>query len=82
MLTHGIITLESVVISMVTIIYHGFCPQNRIHKSIEIELVEVMIGSLVNDYKKMSFECADVDECEHLDEYGRCPLFIEAPDHP
>ncbi len=67
----------------ITIAYSGYCPQNQERRRIYIDLAEVsFIGALTPEYKKMSFQCPDGEYCQHLDSYGRCPLFVESPDHP
>ena len=33
-------------------------------------------------YKKLSFSCENGSVCPHLDQWGRCPLLLEAPDEP
>ncbi len=64
-------------------IYTGQCPYLKSSHSIRIETAEVSsLGKLSPDYKKMGYSCEHSDDCPHLDEYGRCPVFIAAPDGP
>ena len=63
-------------------IYCGYCPQALSERTIGIRFAEVsFIGQSTNEYKKMLFDCPDVEVCQYLDQYGRCPLYIEAPNH-
>lgn len=63
--------------------YSGYCPKSLSTRTIGIRFAEVsFINQSSNEYKKMIFDCPDVEVCQHLDEYGRCPLFVEAPNHP
>lgn len=61
----------------------GYCPHIDDDREITIELAEILVaGKHSPQYKKMSYDCPDADECQHMDQYGRCPLFISAPHHP
>ncbi len=63
--------------------YSGYCPQRHDTYTIDIEYASVsLLGNNNTAYKKMGFDCPYIDDCEHLDNHGRCPLFIEAPNHP
>lgn len=65
--------------------YTSQCPYLKCEHSICITYAEIpILGQMSPGYKKMSYGCDYFDECpypEH-DEYGRCPLFISAPDEP
>lgn len=62
--------------------YEGHCPQIRETRTIGIRLAEVsFIGQSTAEYKKMLYSCPDAEVCQYLDQYGRCPLYIEAPNH-
>jgi hypothetical protein len=63
-------------------IYRGYCPQFNEDKTIQIGLDPVLMTKKGVGYKKLDFNCPNVQMCQHLDKYGRCPLFIEAPSHP
>lgn len=64
-------------------IYCGYCPQISSMRTIKIRFAEMsFIGKPSTEYKKILFDCSDAEVCQHLDEYGRCPLFIKAPNHP
>ncbi|MBE6105971.1 hypothetical protein [Anaerovibrio lipolyticus] len=61
----------------------GYCPMINDTYTIDVEYASVSIlGQSQTNYKKTGFECPNVDSCNHLDSYGQCPLFIEAPNHP
>ena len=61
--------------------YSGECPHAGTVKSIDVTFSVLYIAeNPAPKYKKMSFSCDDVEECTCLDEYGACPLFIQAPD--
>lgn len=68
---------------MQTINYCGYCPQIDADRIIEIEYTTVnMVGNHSLGYKKMNFYCPDSEMCHHLDNHGRCPLLVSAPNHP
>lgn len=61
--------------------YSGYCPYIDKSRAIDITFSELQISGVVTPaYKKLSFACNDIESCTHRDEYGRCPLFIQAPD--
>lgn len=63
--------------------YEGYCPQTKANQYIQIDFLETSCANqLTPTYKKMNFDCPDIAICKYLDSYGRCPLYIDAPDHP
>lgn len=61
----------------------GYCPRYDTTRSLTIEYEEVLMsGGRKPGYKKMDFDCPDVNGCSHLDKYNRCPIFLSAPDNP
>lgn len=68
---------------MILSIYTDYCPHLKMEHSIEIRYSKVPISGSPNEhFKKVSALCDHVDSCNHLDEYGRCPLFKAAPTQP
>ena len=64
-------------------LYRDVCPRFDRITEISVKYVEIpILGKMSPGYKKTSFYCADVNDCPKLDEYGRCPLVIKAPDSP
>lgn len=61
------------------------CPYlNRPH-SISIDYIEFfMCGTNHPCYKKGSYSCDEIDDCPFpsKDEWGRCPVYLKAPDEP
>lgn len=63
--------------------YTGHCPYLSESHQILIDTAEIRaIGMTAPGYKKTGYSCEYSEDCPHLDEYGRCPLFISAPDEP
>lgn len=63
--------------------FTGYCPQIKDDRQVSIEFAEIkMVGTRSKQYKKMSFDCPDSDNCQHIDHYGCCPLINSAPNHP
>lgn len=61
--------------------YFGKCPRTGTVKSIDVTFAVLYIAEdPAPKYKKMGFSCDDIEDCTCLDEYGSCPLFIQAPD--
>ena len=64
-------------------LYTGICPRSDCYQTIQIKYTAIPImGQDHPGYKKMSFSCDDVSDSSHLDQWGRCPLLLEAPDEP
>lgn len=64
-------------------LYKNECPRDNRIKQISITYAEIpMPGQTAPGYKKMSFSCEDKNGCPKLDQYGRCPLLLKAPDNP
>lgn len=63
--------------------YTGYCPHTEAKQTILVDYEDVsFIGDSAPEYKKMQFRCPYLEECEHLDSYERCPVFLNAPDDP
>lgn len=60
--------------------YTGFCPRFCENRTIRIQYAVISMQGQPPGYKKMSFTCDDGTDCPHLDQKGRCPLLIDAPD--
>jgi hypothetical protein len=61
--------------------YSGKCPHTGMTKSLGVTFSVLYIAEdPAPKYKKMGFSCDGVEGCTCLDEYGSCPLFIQAPD--
>lgn len=61
----------------------GHCPRFEAAKSIVVEYQEVLMsGGRKPGYKKMGYDCPDINGCPHLDRFHRCPIFLAAPDDP
>ena len=64
-------------------VYTGKCPYLKSPQSIRVETSEIhILGNLSPGYKKVGYFCDYSEDCPHLDEYGRCPVFISAPNEP
>ena len=48
---------------------------------VEYAKIEVC-GTTETLYKKMSYTCREGSDCTFKDEYGRCPLYLDAPSNP
>ena len=69
----------------VTYEYTDFCPYLECEHPIEITYAEIpILGKLSPGYKAISYECDLSEECPYprKDRYGRCPVFLSAPDEP
>lgn len=47
----------------------GYCPQLNEEREIYIEFEE--------DFKIMFYECPDFGDCEQVDKFGDCPIYLE-----
>lgn len=63
----------------VSFLYSDFCPYAKANRAIHIDSTEI---SPSLGYKKLGYLCEDSESCPHLDEYGRCPIFLKAPSEP
>lgn len=63
--------------------YTEHCPYLGKEHTITIKSFEIQIGSSI-DYKKDTFYCNCINECpeDYRDEYGRCPVYLNAPNNP
>lgn len=68
--------------NLVVTYYSDICPRFDEYRTIEIRYAVIPILGRSPGYKKMSFTCDDGTDCPHLDQWGRCPLMIDAPDEP
>lgn len=69
--------------NMITKTHTGYCPFLNKEHTISIEYLEVSQTQTTHrHFKRSKYECCYSDECppENLDEYGRCPLYLECPD--
>ena len=67
----------------ITYQYSGQCPKCNGPHSISITYAEIpIVGQSAPGYKKMSFTCDWSEDCLYMDEYGRCPVLLSAPDKP
>ena len=64
-------------------LYTGICPRSDCYQTIQIKYEAIhMWGQEKPGYKKLSFSCENGSGCPHLDQWGPCPLLLEAPDEP
>jgi hypothetical protein len=57
------------------------CPYTESKQSIQIDYLEVpILGTMSNGNRKDIYFCPNSDECPHLDQYGRCPVYLQAPE--
>ena len=65
--------------------FHHYCPYlDRIH-AISIDYAKInLIGDPKTHYKIIGFSCEYASDCPYPenDEYGRCPVYLAAPDEP
>ena len=65
--------------------FTGDCPHTASPQTIKINYLEIqVIGSMASSYKKDAYSCPLADECPYpsQDEYHRCPVYLNAPEHP
>ncbi len=65
--------------------YQGDCPNTNELHSIKIEYFEILVaGRTKPGYKKSSYSCSLARDCPYrkMDVYGRCPVYLNAPNEP
>lgn len=63
--------------------YYGDCPKTGQTQRIEITYIEVNVAKqLHTGYKKAEFICPLSGNCSNIDKYGRCPVYLDAPENP
>jgi len=67
----------------VTCTYRLQCPHlNKLHE-INITYAQVpMCGTTKEVYKKVESYCSEDSKCNLKDQYGRCPVYLKAPEQP
>ncbi len=65
--------------------FTDICPYTDTRQSIQISYFKIpVMGTLTQGYKKDSYSCPLHNECPfpERDEYGRCPVYLNAPASP
>lgn len=63
--------------------YTAECPHLATQHTIKIKYAELqMRGSLTQGYQKTGYSCEHAEGCSFMDDYNRCPVFLNAPDKP
>ena len=70
-----------------TITFHfsGNCPYTNSKQTIDLDYFEInMVGNMTPGYKKGNYSCPHSEKCPYpeQDPYGRCPVYLSAPDKP
>lgn len=63
--------------------YTDFCPRLNENHTIAVKYTEIpILGSHNPGYKIISYECEYSEDCTYQDKFGRCTVFLSAPDEP
>lgn len=61
----------------------GYCPKINDTRTILISYDKLFFsGDPAPHYAKAEYSCDGSSGCPHLDQYGRCPVYLLAPEKP
>lgn len=70
---------------IISSVYIDNCPYTNSRQRIDLDYYVIpMARSMSPGYKKGNYSCPHYGKCPYPDQdpYGRCPMYLSAPDHP